>query len=203
MHPKPDLWAGEFGDSYTKRHMAADIAPRRALWQMLLPRHVESVLEVGANVGLNLEAIGQFSVAELYATEPNDMARAELEEILPATHVTADYARKLSWPAGHVDAVITSGVLIHVPEAELEASLREIHRVARRWIIAAEYFAPQQEMVPYRGEADALWRRDYGSLYLDMFPDLTLTGCVFAYWRLTGLDNLTVWVMEKGSSRAN
>lgn len=198
-----ELWQGPFGDAYTRRHMNQDTAPRRALWQMLLPRHCESILEVGANVGLNLEAIGQFSPAELYATEPNDMARAELEEVLPATHVTADYARKLSWPDKHVDLVMTSGVLIHVPEAGLEASLREIHRVARRWIIAAEYFSPTQEVVPYRGEANALWRRDYGSLYLDMFPDLTLTGCLFAYWRLTGLDNLTVWVLEKGLHRSN
>jgi spore coat polysaccharide biosynthesis protein SpsF len=197
------LWTSKFGDDYTERNMSQDIAPRRALWQMLLPRHVESILEVGANVGLNLEAIGQFSPAELYATEPNDLARAELEEVLPATHVTADYARKLSWPDGHVDLTFTSGVLIHIPDAELEASLREIHRVSRRWIICAEYYRRQSEMIPYRGQNDALWGRDYGSIYLDMFPDLTLTGCLFTYWRLTGLDDLTVFMFEKGSSRAN
>jgi spore coat polysaccharide biosynthesis protein SpsF len=183
--------------------MAADIAPRRALWQMLLPRHCESILEVGANVGLNLEAIGQFSVAELYATEPNDMARAELEEILPATHVTADYARKLSWPDGHVDLAFTCGVLIHVPEADLVASMREIHRCARRWIICGEYFSAKDRMEPYQGRDDALWLRDYGSIYLDNFPDLHCEACLFAWNKLTGLDNITFWLFEKGNSRAN
>ncbi len=203
MHAKPSLWQGEFGDSYTRRNMNADIAPRRALWHAILPPNLDSVLEVGANVGLNLEAIGQVSIADLYACEPNDMARAELEEVLPTTHVTADWARKLSWPDNHCDLVFTCGVLIHIPEKDLLQSMREIHRCARRYIIAGEYFAPTTEMVHYRGQDDALWRRDYGSLYMDNFPDLSCEACIFAWHRITGLDNLTFWLLEKGGSRAN
>jgi len=193
-----DLWTGDFGNDYTKRQ-ADTSGARKHMWQMVLPKHVESILEVGANVGANLEAISQFSTAELFATEPNELARQELIGKDICVQVTNDPANDLRPGEGAFDLVFTSGVLIHIPPDQLAASMREIHRVARRWIICAEYFSPSEEMIPYRGHDNALWRRDYGSLYLDMFPDLRCTSCVFAWKRMTGLDNLTFWVFEKGS----
>jgi pseudaminic acid biosynthesis-associated methylase len=192
-----DLWTGDFGNDYTKRQ-ADTVNARLQMWRMVLPRHVESILEVGANAGLNLEAIASFSTADLYATEPNDLARQQLNESGLCAQVTNDQADNLRMADNSVDLVFTSGVLIHIPPADLTASLEEIHRVARRWIICAEYFAPQEEMIPYRGHDNALWRRDYGSLYLDQFPDLRCISCMFAWKRQTGLDNLTIWTFEKG-----
>lgn len=192
-----DLWAGDFGNDYTRRN-SADPSARLQIWKTLLPRHCESVLEVGANIGLNLEAIGRFSVAELYGCEPNDLAREQLEDIVSPTHVTADYAHKIRFPDGIADLAFTMGVLIHIPTDKLLPSMREIHRCARRWIICGEYFSPSEEMIPYRGHDNALWRRDYGSLWLDNFPDLQCISTMFAWKRMTGLDNLTFWVFEKG-----
>jgi pseudaminic acid biosynthesis-associated methylase len=193
------LWASKFGDEYTQRPQTS-VEDRIGVWASLIPYSCQSILEVGANVGANLEAIGQFSEARLYATEPNDEARKELYQ-LPLNCVTPDYADMLDFPNEAMDLVFTSGVLIHVPPDKLIPSMREIHRVSRRWIIAAEYFAPQEEMIPYRGTKDTLWRRDYGSLYLDTFSDLQCLGCLFAWKRITGLDNLTFWVFEKGPKR--
>lgn len=194
-----DLWTSPFGNDYTKRQ-AANISARRDVWQMVLPPDLESVLEVGANVGANLEAMELCTEADFYATEPNDLAREELKSAELCAQVTADPAHKLSFDDNSMDLVFTSGVLIHIPPDKLAASMAEIHRVSRRWIIAAEYFAPSEEMIPYRGHDNALWRRDYGSLYLDQFPDLRCHACLFAWKRMTGLDNLTFWVLEKGGS---
>jgi pseudaminic acid biosynthesis-associated methylase len=196
-----ELWTGEFGNEYTQRNSRETLEARRAMWEILLPKGVESALEVGANVGLNLEAISQFSTAELYACEPNDMARAELHELLDHDNIRSDSADRLGWPDKHVDLVFTSGVLIHVPPDRLEASLKEISRVASRYVICGEYFAPSEEVVPYRGQSDALWRRDYGSLFMDACPDLHPLGTLFAWKRTTGLDNLTFWIFEKGPMR--
>src|SRR4051812_43099010 len=162
------------------------------MWQMLLPKNCESVLEVGANIGLNLEAIGTISDAELYAVEPNAIAREELiaAEFVHERNIRADYADKIGFPDEIADLVITSGLLIHIPTDKLIPSMKEIHRCAKRWIISAEYFAPSEEMIPYRGHDNALWRRDYGSIWLDNFPDLHCQGAVFAWKRMTGLDNL-------------
>lgn len=198
-----ELWTRDFGNEYTRRNAESHPDARYQMWKMLLPKDCESVLEVGANIGKNLEAIARLSSAELYAAEPNDMARQELTEsdLVSPTHITADYADKLSFPDGVADLVITSGLLIHIPPDKLRKSMSELHRCAKRWIISAEYFAPQEEMIPYRGHKDALWRRDYGSIWLDSFPDLHCQAAVFAWKRMTGLDNLVYWVMEKGPKR--
>jgi pseudaminic acid biosynthesis-associated methylase len=197
-----ELWAGDFGNDYTKRNVT-DNGARAQIWRMLLPRYCESVLEVGANIGLNLDAIAQFSGCELYACEPNDLARYELyaSDLMPLDHIKSDYADKLSFPDEVADLVFTMGVLIHIPTDKLLPSMREVHRVAKRWIICAEYFAPAEEMVPYRGTKDTLWRRDYGSLWLDNFHDLHCQSTLFSWKRMTGLDNLTFWVFEKGPQR--
>ena len=201
-----DLWTSPFGDDYTARNRNAALGSREALWEMLLPVDCASVLEVGANVGHNLVAISNINTCDLFACEPNAMARSELIATLddldqPPQHVTADRADKLSFGDGVADLAFTLGVLIHIPPDQLLASMREIHRCARRWIVCGEYFAPQQEMVPYHGHNDALWRRDYGSLWLDHFPDLHCQTCFFAWKRMTGLDNLTVWLFKKGAKR--
>lgn len=194
-----DLWSGQFGDEYTSRNKRSPLGARLNAWKMIFPQGCQSVLEVGANVGQNIEAIAQISACELAACEPNDYAREELVNtgLMSERAVTSDTADKLSFPTAHVDLVFTWGVLIHVPLAKLLKSMQEIHRVSKRWIIAAEYFAPQEEMIRYREHDNALWRRDYGSLYLDMFPDLKCTMNMFAWKRMTGLDNLTIWVFEK------
>ncbi len=197
-----ELWTGEFGDDYTRRHQNrddADLNARKNILRMLLPRYLESILEVGANVGRNLEAMAEFSPCTLYATEPNDMARAQLKllDCIQPDHVSRDYAHKLNFPDGLADLVMTMGVLIHVRGDLLLPSMREIHRVSRRYVLCGEYFAPSEEAVSYRGQDDALWRRDYGSLWLDNFPDLTCRTCTFAWKRMTGLDNITFWLFEK------
>lgn len=201
-----DLWTGDFGNAYTQRNRVQSIDARLDMWKVLFPRECHSVLEVGANIGQNLEAISLLTEAEMFACEPNDMAREELVNLFrdigePSRNVTADTADKLSFPDQCADLVFTSGVLIHVPPDKLLKSLKEIHRVARRCIIIGEYFAPSEEMVPYRGHDNALWRRDYGSLFLDNFNDLHCIGTMFAWKRMTGLDNLLFWIMEKGPKR--
>jgi pseudaminic acid biosynthesis-associated methylase len=190
------LWEGDFGDDYTKRNFYTNVYDRKAMFKQLLPRHVESLLEVGANTGANINAIACFRNIEMFATEPNERARRHIQ--LEPDHITGDYADHIQFPDGVADLAMTVGVLIHVPSNNLMPSMREIHRCSRRYILCGEYFAPNEEMVPYRGQNDALWRRDYGSLWLDAFPDLTCTQCTFAWKRTTGLDNLTFWLFEKG-----
>lgn len=193
-----DLWKSAFGDEYTRRN-TGNIPARLELWKALLPRGCQSVLEVGANTGQNLEAISLISDCDMYAVEPNDLARSELEGsgLVHPAKITGDSADNIRFPNKVADLAFTSGVLIHIPPDKLAAAMREIYRCAAKWIICGEYFRPSEEMIPYRGHNNALWGRDYGSMYLDLFPDLRTISTVFAWKRQTGLDNLTFWVFEK------
>jgi hypothetical protein len=69
-------------------------------------------------------------------------------------------------------------------------------RCSRRWVLCGEYHAEYTVEVPYRGQEGALFKRDYGRLFLELFPDLTLRDQGFL-GRDDGWDDVTWWVLEK------
>ncbi len=203
--PQIDLWRGDFGDVYTGRNRdsAEILCARVALWAEIMSHtkiaRPASILEVGANIGVNLRALRTLSTARFYALEPNDKARDVLvqSKVVAAEDVRAGTAAAIDFPAGTADLVFTSGVLIHIHPDQLKVSMTEIHRCSARWIVSIEYFSDKPEMIPYRGYDDVLFKRDFGGLWLDTFPDLRPAACGFAWKRMTGLDNLTWWLFEK------
>ena len=57
-----DFWAGDFGDEYSQRNSSEQfVVGNIALFAKILARtiNINSVLEFGANIGLNLKAIKQ------------------------------------------------------------------------------------------------------------------------------------------------
>jgi hypothetical protein len=64
-------------------------------------------------------------------------------------------------------------------------------------VLAIEYFAPEPMAIPYRGRADLLWKRDYGGLWLDSFPDLRLLSYGFLWGRVTPFDDSNWWLFAK------
>ncbi len=196
-------WQGEAGGAYVERNRPSvqSIANRKALFRTILAAipTAATILEVGANVGANLLAMP--FMREVNATEPNDLAREELCANLSVRaspwKVTADAAHELSFRDATIDLVFTSGVLIHIAPDMLRASMAEIVRVSRRWVLAIEYFSKEPRAVSYRGQADRLWTRDFGAAYIDWFPELKPIAAGFAWQRLTGLDDLTWQLLEK------
>jgi pseudaminic acid biosynthesis-associated methylase len=158
----------------------------------------KSILEVGANIGINLRALGALSGARMMAIEPNDKARAILLEdrVVASDDVQAGIASRIPLPDRAADLVFTSGVLIHIHPDELHQSMREIYRCSARWIVSVEYFSDTPVEVAYRGHSGVLFKRDFGSEWLDLFPDLRPISWGFEWKRITGLDNLTWWIFE-------
>jgi len=199
------LWTGDFGDAYIARNEATAtlLDPRRLLWRRILSAlggvPFSSVLEIGANIGLNLRVLGELTETDLWAVEPNATARARLaaNQVLPVERVLDGTASSIPLADGAVDFVFTSGVLIHVHPDQLTNSCTEIHRVARRYIAAIEYFSPEPTTVAYRGHNGQLFKRDFGGFWLDLYPNLTLVDYGFFWKRASGLDNLTWWLFEK------
>jgi pseudaminic acid biosynthesis-associated methylase len=208
MTKQIEAWRSEFGDAYTDRNLASpqQLRARVALWAEILGRvspPPRSILEVGANRGMNLRALRSLSDARFFALEPNDKARAILvsDGVVAASDVRAGAASAIDFGDGIADLAFTCGVLIHVHPDELAASIAEIHRCSRRWIACIEYFADQPEQIQYRGHSDLLFKRDFGGFWLDSYPDLRVAGYGFAWRRATGLDNLNWWLFEKPGVR--
>lgn len=203
--PQLQFWRGEFGTNYIGRNSASteQLRARVAMWARILNCLVglppKSILEVGSNIGNNLRALRTLTGAEMFALEPNVGARRTLVDdgVVPSTNAIDGFAAGIPLADGKVDMAFTSGVLIHIHPDDLLASMREIHRVASRYVVCIEYFSDKPEMIPYRGHDDLLFKRDFGSYYLDNFPDMRVIDYGFSWKRLTGLDNLTWWVFEK------
>lgn len=199
------FWRGPFGKTYTQRNLPTDdtVRARCVLWSRIMASFgmtpPERILEVGANVGTNLRALRTMTNATLYGVEPNAHARECLigDGVVPEANVFDAVASSLPFDDGFADTVFTSGVLIHIHPDDLLTSCAEIHRVSSRYIVSIEYFSDKPEEVPYAGETDKLFKRDFGSYWLDNFDDLRILDYGFAWKRYTRLDNLTWWAFEK------
>ena len=203
--PPLAAWTGAFGDTYTARNSADErhVDRRVDMWRRVL-RSVSSAppascLEVGANVGINLRALQKLYATEMHALEPNAKAREVLiqDHVASADHVLDGTVERIDLADASIDLVFTSGVLIHVDPEHLEAACREMHRVARRYLLTIEYFASEPETKTYRGREGLLFKRDFGAFWLDLFPTLTVVDYGFFWKRATGLDNLTWWLFAK------
>jgi ubiquinone/menaquinone biosynthesis C-methylase UbiE len=153
---------------------------------------------VGCNVGGNLQWIAQ-QVDPIHVTgvDVNAKALRLLDQRVPG--VRGMYAPARDLPVGDrsVDFVFTMGVLIHQPEETLDKVMSEMVRTSRKYVFCGEYFDTETVEVPYRGHERALFRRDYGNLFLDLFPhELTLVRRGYLSPE-EGWDRVTWWLFER------
>lgn len=180
-------WNGKFGEEYTKRNQY-DWKKRIPLYKKILKGHdISSVLEIGSNCGFNLLALENLGYLT-FGIEPNSYARKIAKEA--SLLVFPGSASSIPFPDDTKDLVFTCGVLIHVPPKELEASMKEMIRVSRKYILAIEYEAPKETMVVYRGKRDMLWKRPYGKIYKKLGLKLVGEG-------KTDIDRCHYWLFSK------
>lgn len=195
------FWAGDFGKEYSKRIVGSRLlAGNCALFSRVLRRtlNVRSVIEFGANTGLNLRALEILVPdAEQAAIEINlDAARALRDWGRPEVFESSilEFNPTRSW-----DLVLIKGVLIHVNPDELDAVYSKLFNSSTRYIVIAEYYNPTPVTVPYRGHHDRLFKRDFSGEMLDKFPSLTLLDYGFSYHRDPNFpqDDITWFLLEK------
>jgi pseudaminic acid biosynthesis-associated methylase len=192
------LWAGDFGTAYVDRNRVLD--ERRAIFWTELIRSfgIRSVLEIGCGQGANLKPIaGLLDPHDVWGVDINEDALALARLHAPGINVVASRARRLPFRDEVADLAFTVGVLIHQPETTLPIVMAEIVRCSGRFVLWAEYHAPATEEVPYRGEAGALYRRDYGAIYRELFPELVVVREGFLAPE-DGFDRVTWQLLEKG-----
>ena len=85
------FWAGEFGTEYSDRNVGANIlASNIALFADIFKRtpKLNSVIEFGANIGLNLRALDLlYPGQEQVAVEINEAAAKKINDALPNSKV--------------------------------------------------------------------------------------------------------------------
>jgi len=200
-------WAGSFGDDYILRNeFSQDKIDQitRAFKKIIGSLNLNSILEVGSNVGNNLVAIDRifYSKPDIYAIEPNKTAYQRLiDGSTPANIKQAWNCDAFNIPLGDdaVDLVFTCGVLIHIHPDDLSQVLNEIFRVSRKYILCSEYFSHEPEEKEYHGQTGLLFKRDYGAYYLDQFKNrIECIDYGFLWQRdYNVFDNLNWWLFQK------
>lgn len=197
-----DFWAGEFGDEYSKRNVGERlVASNTALFARMFSRchGVRSLIEFGANIGLNLRAMrGLMPQLELSAIEINASAVEQLRAWGGAKAV--HHASILDFRAeGIWDIALIKGVLIHINPEFLPRVYESLHQASGRYIAIVEYYNPTPVEVVYRGHSGRLFKRDFAGEMLDAYPGLRVVDYGFVWRRDPAFpqDDATWFLLEK------
>ena len=197
-----EFWAGSFGDEYISRNndLLHRVANNTVLFSEIIRKtnNVKSVIEFGANIGINLRAIRNIlPESKLAAVEINKKAAETLElldNIEVFKHSILDYT-----PDFMSNFSLIKGVLIHINPEKLQDVYEKLYLSSDKYICIAEYYNPTPVAIPYRGHENKLFKRDFAGEMLDKYKDLKLTDYGFAYKRDPNFphDDLTWFLLEK------
>lgn len=162
-------------------------------------KKINSVLEFGSNIGINLAAINKvFKNLDISAIEISDVAVKELEK--------KDFINKIYHGSmldvnieEQRDFVFTKVVLIHINPDFLDTVYEKLYNSSSKYILIAEYYNPTPVTVVYRGNKDKLYKRDFAGEMLDKYPDLELVDYKFNYHRDSHFpqDDVTWFLLQK------
>ena len=197
-----DFWAGDFGTQYIERNRF-DWQKRVPFWTSIVARiearyETPSIMEFGCNIGSNLMALR--TVRPTLTLRGVDVNMAAVDQAhnlgfdVYGNEVTLGSIKTYHNSSEAFDLCFTAGVLIHISPEDIADAMTRIKDYSRRYILAIEYFAEQEEEVEYRGHAGKLWKRNYGKLYEDLGLKLVEKGFV---GKEDGFDDCVWWLLER------
>lgn len=195
------FWAGQFGTEYTDRNQSARLhAANMDFFSRIVgrTRGIRSLLEFGANRGLNIHALkALLPGVEASAIEINEAAVEQLGKI---EGLTIYHQSILDFvPVEKRDFVFTKGVLIHINPDQLPYVNELLYRSSSKYVCVAEYYNPAPVEIPYRGHSGKMFKRDFAGDLMKQFPDLKLVDYGFAYHKdpVFPQDDITWFLLEK------
>jgi spore coat polysaccharide biosynthesis protein SpsF len=196
------FWAEDFGVEYINRNNSDEYLASNLNFFSIAFRLIgrpDSVIEFGANIGMNLRSIKLlFPKASLFGIEINQIASEELSNIIGKDNVfngsIFDYK-----PEKKFDVSLIKGVLIHINPDMLQVVYSKLYKSTNKYILICEYYNPFPVSVSYRGHSDRLFKRDFAGEMLDKYPDLNLVDYGFCYKRdkVFPQDDITWFLLEK------
>lgn len=199
--PQEAFWAGAFGDAYRTRNVGdALVRSNEVLFRRILAAAgpLESVVELGCNIGLNLLALRRLDPdLRLTAYEINAGAVEEARRLGVAKVEHGTILDPIE-DADTYDLSFTKGVLIHIQPDCLPAAYDNLVRLSRRYVLVCEYYNPTPVAVTYRGHEDRLFKRDFAGDLMDAYG-LKLVDYGFVYRRdpVAPQDDATWFLLSK------
>ncbi len=194
-----EFWAGEFGDEYSRRVAGSDrIAGNISLFSKILARTepITSVIEFGANIGLNLRALRSLLPrAKLVGVEINERAVSDLRKV---DGVEVNHSSIYDFePSQPVDLAFTKTFLIHIPADRLGSVYEKLYAASSSYVLLVEYFNPTPTEIVYRGHKNKLFKRDFAGEMMARFSDLSLVDYGFVYHGDKFFQDDVTWFLMK------
>jgi pseudaminic acid biosynthesis-associated methylase len=181
------FWKSDFGQEYTGRNNYTSKEDIDAFYMDLLGvtrsgmnedfldgLNIKNILEVGCNIGNQLNLLQTQGYKNLYGIEIQSDAVERAKEYTKGINIVEGSAFDLPFRDNFFDLVFTAGVLIHISPDDIGRAMDEIYRVSDKYIWGYEYFSEEHVSIDYRGNDDRLWKADFAKLYVDRFSDLKL-----------------------------
>ncbi|MFZ5675461.1 MAG: pseudaminic acid biosynthesis-associated methylase [Pseudomonadota bacterium] len=162
------FWSGEHGDTYTRKNSGPHVGSQIHFFSDILRRvpDVGSVYEVGANAGLNLDAIKALNPAiEIAGCDINEQAVG----LSKAKGYDIDLCSIFEIGGGRrFDLVFTRGVLVHINPDRLPDVYDRMGQLSAKYILIDEFFSPVPVPIDnYMGQNGVLFKRDFGREIMD------------------------------------
>ncbi len=185
-------WETDFGKKYTNRNKVT-ISEVEKLYKNnfgitrtgmnkkfigLLDRSIR-ILEVGCNVGNQLQVLQKMGFKNLYGIEPQEHAVELSKKLTKGINITKGNAFDIPFKDNYFGLVFTSGVLIHISPDNIAKAIKEIYRCSNKYIWGFEYYAKKYENITYRGEKGLLWKADFSGIYKIVKPSLKISKLEF------------------------
>ncbi len=174
-----ETWISDFGIQYTDRNnMTPEQLNDLYVRRFGIPRYLMNkdfigdfsrdmkVLEVGCNVGLQLQMLQNMGFKNLYGIEIQPYALEIARLKTQGINIIKGDLLDIPFKDNYFDMVFTSGVLIHVSPDSLLSAIKEVARCTNRYIWCYEYYTESITKVEWRGRDDILWRGNYDELFL-------------------------------------
>jgi len=196
------FWEGGFGDSYISRNESNGLlASNLSLFSKILSsaEPINSVLELGCNIGMNLIALEALSPKlSINGVDINAKAIQELSK--NKEHYNLQQ-QSIIEPinSSNVDFTFTKGVLIHINPEKLNFVYDNLYSLSSKYICLIEYYNPSPVSLEYRGHQDRLFKRDFCGEMLEKYKDLQLINYGFTYRNdhIFPQDDMTWFLLKK------
>jgi pseudaminic acid biosynthesis-associated methylase len=182
-----ELWKDRnWGKDYMRRNDSQEIfSSNLSLFATIfksIPNRLASVMEVGPNIGLNIDAIHFLSPeTSIDCIEINDEACEYLRSKKYIKNVINKSILEIQHTKDSYDLVFTKGVLIHIHPDFLDDVYEKLYSMSKSFVMFAEYYNPNPVSLTYRGKKDVLFKRDFAGDFIKKYPGSELIDYGFVY----------------------
>ena len=178
-----EFWKGDFGEDFRNRastlennnqwYMENVGIPEEDFWKkhfLKFDRDLK-ILELGSNVGVKLLILKKMGFNNLTGVEINKNAYEIAKRNDPSITWINSSIDSFE-PDEPFDLVFTSFVLIHINPETLNAIIKKMINISKKYIFGFENYAEKLTEISYRGHSNVLWKQNFPALFKELEPSL-------------------------------